>query len=148
MALDPGGLNRRERLAAHTAVLAARALKRCPPQRLRHLIGMLGKGARPSTYEEASRARAAVTNVSMLCAGPRSCLSRSIATVVLCRMRGTIPTWCVGVRVGPPFGAHAWVVAEDRDVDEPYPVGYHRALITVTPPVSQARPVAVDQRRT
>ncbi len=49
-------------------------------------------------------------------------------------MSGSFPTWCVGVRVLPPFGAHAWIAAEGRDVDEPYPPGYHRVLLTVTPP--------------
>ncbi|GGS14184.1 hypothetical protein GCM10010252_62030 [Streptomyces aureoverticillatus] len=58
-------------------------------------------------YEEALRARQEVTTVSTLCAG-RYCLQRSLATALLCRMRGHVPTWCSGVRT-TPFGAHAWV---------------------------------------
>ncbi|MEV4177831.1 lasso peptide biosynthesis B2 protein [Nonomuraea sp. NPDC049709] len=45
----------------------------------------------------------------------------------LCRMRGWRPTWCSGVRVRPPFAAHAWVEAGG------VPVGYLAPLITVAP---------------
>ncbi|MFI0484441.1 lasso peptide biosynthesis B2 protein [Actinomadura sp. 9N215] len=135
MAIDRAAFTLRERTAARVAVLAARILAKQPPQRLRRVLRIVGKGARPATYDEAARARRVVVNTSWRCTGPKGCLPRSIATVLLCRLRGTVPTWCVGVRIIPPFGAHAWVIAEGRDVDEPFPEGYHRTLISVEPPV-------------
>lgn len=134
MSIDRGAFRLGERVAARCAVLVARVLAKQPPQRLRKVIGLVGRGARPATYEQTSRARSAVVNVSWICTGPKGCLVRSIATVLLCRARGSVPVWCVGVRIVPPFGAHAWVVAEGRDVDEPFPPGYHRTLIRVDPP--------------
>ena len=56
---------------------------------------------------------------------------KSLATVLLCRWRGAWPTWCVGVRRLPPFGAHAWVEAEGVAVGEDYPPDYFRTLFTV-----------------
>ncbi|MFI9720027.1 lasso peptide biosynthesis B2 protein [Streptomyces sp. NPDC052396] len=87
------------------------------------------RGARPARYEEALRARREVTAVSTLCAG-RSCLQRSLATTLLCRMRGRRPTWCNGVRTSP-FAAHAWVAAEGRPVGEPDDTATYRAMIKV-----------------
>ncbi|MFI7225263.1 lasso peptide biosynthesis B2 protein [Nonomuraea angiospora] len=83
------------------------------------------------SYAEAKAAKDAVLAVSLTCLGVHGCLSRSLATALLCRMRGSWPTWCTGVRVRPPFGAHAWVEAEGRAVDEPTPDGYLAPLITV-----------------
>jgi Transglutaminase-like superfamily len=134
MAVDGTSYRLRERAAARCAVWVARALAKQPPQRLRAVIGLLGRGARPATYDETSRARSTVVNVSWSCTGPNGCLLRSISTVLLCRLRGTVPAWRIGVRVLPPFGAHAWVAAEGRDVDEPFPPDYHRTLISVDPP--------------
>jgi hypothetical protein len=67
----------------------------------------------------------------MLCAG-EGCLQRSLATALLCRLRGSWPTWCTGVRT-MPFGAHAWVEADGVPVDEPDPPGHYRPVITVPP---------------
>ena len=136
MLIDRGAFSRRERAAARVAVLAARILAKQSPQRLRRILRLVSTGARPATYGEASRARSVVTNSSWVCHGPKGCLPRSIATALLCRTRGAFPTWCVGVRIMPPFGAHAWVVAEGRDVDEPFPAGYHRTLVSVAPPAA------------
>jgi hypothetical protein len=47
-------------------------------------------------------------------------------------MQGEWPTWVTGVRMAP-FRAHAWVEAEGRLVDEPYPAGYHVPTMTVPP---------------
>jgi hypothetical protein len=69
--------------------------------------------------------------VSVLCAG-EGCLQRSLATALLCRLRGTWPTWCTGVRT-MPFSAHAWVEADGEPVDEPHPAGHYRPVITVPP---------------
>lgn len=124
-----GGL--RSRLAARLAVLVARSLRNKPPKKIQSVLRRISRGARPASYDEALEARELVVGTSLLCTGPEGCLPRSIATVVLCRLRGTVPTWCAGVRVTPPFGAHAWVEAEGRDVGEPYPAGYHRVLLKV-----------------
>jgi Transglutaminase-like superfamily len=131
MAMTPSAFRRRERLAARVAVAAAMILARRSPKRIAAVLARLSKGVRSATYTEASYARAVVTNTSLACAAPKGCLPRSIATALLCRTHGSWPTWCVGVRVLPPFGAHAWVVAEGREVDEPSPPGYHRPLLRV-----------------
>lgn len=112
-------------------VALARLVARQPPGRIRKVLYAVRKGARPATREEASAARRAVVAVSVLCAG-EGCLQRSLATALLCRVRGTWPTWCTGVRT-MPFSAHAWVEAEGEPVDEPHPAGHYRPVITVPP---------------
>ncbi|MFI0264683.1 lasso peptide biosynthesis B2 protein [Streptomyces sp. NPDC017056] len=113
------------------AVLVARTLANRPPAKIRSVLVRLRGNARPSTYEEAARARAEVVTVSTFCAG-EGCLPRAIATALLCRARGSWPTWCSGVRV-MPFLAHAWVEVDGEPVDEPQPAGYHHALIRIPP---------------
>ncbi|WP_031070738.1 lasso peptide biosynthesis B2 protein [Streptomyces sp. NRRL S-118] len=124
----------RHRCSAHLAVGAARLLAHLSPKRLGALLTLLRRGARPATYDEALRARGHVTTVSTLCAGTY-CLPRSLATVLLCRMRGVWPTWCTGVRT-PPFSAHAWVEAEGRRVGEPAGTAAYRPLLVVPPHAS------------
>ncbi|WP_237107538.1 lasso peptide biosynthesis B2 protein [Nonomuraea sp. MG754425] len=120
-----------ERIAGRLAVAVARLLARRPPRRIVAVLRLLRRGARPATYEQALRARQTVTAISTRCAGSY-CLPRSLATVLLCRMRGTWPTWHTGVRT-PPFAAHAWVVAEGRPVGEEADVATYRPLLTVAP---------------
>ncbi|MEV6302676.1 lasso peptide biosynthesis B2 protein [Actinoplanes sp. NPDC051861] len=127
--VPPGTIGRR--FVARLAVLAARALAVLPPRRLRTVLAVLRRGARPAGYAEAKAARDLVIAVSLRCLGPRGCLPRALATVLLCRLAGTWPTWCVGVRVAPPFGAHSWVEADGLLVDEPMPEGYLARLFTV-----------------
>jgi hypothetical protein len=127
------------RFAARLAVLVARGVATLPPRRIRSVLTVLRLGARPARYDEAESAREVVLAVSLRCLGPQGCLPRSLATAVLCRMSGSWPTWCVGVRVAPPFGAHAWVEADGRMVDEPMPDGYMAKLIEV-PPIGARRP--------
>ncbi|MFI6369523.1 lasso peptide biosynthesis B2 protein [Streptomyces sp. NPDC050546] len=132
--LDTGGVRPpvSRRIAARTAVAAARLIALLPPRRIRTALGLARRGARPARYDEALRARQDVTAVSTLCAG-RYCLPRSLATALLCRMHGHWPTWCSGVRTSP-FAAHAWVEAEDRPVGEPPDTATYRTLITVEAP--------------
>lgn len=130
---DATGLTLRERAAARVVVPVARVLAKRKPQRLQRFMTLISRGARPATHEQASRARAAVTSTSVVCAAPEGCLPRSIATALSLRLRGVFPTWAVGVRVMPPFGAHAWVMVDGRDVDEPHPQGYYVALMKVDP---------------
>ena len=123
----------RRRLAARIAVVVARGLAMLPPRRIRAVLTVLRRGARPAGYAEAKAARDLVLAVSLRCLGPQGCLPRSLATAVLCRLSGRWPTWCVGVRKAPPFGAHAWVEADGRMVDEPLPDGYFARLTAVPP---------------
>lgn len=133
VAVDPGALPWRERWSGRLALGAARLLAGRSPARICAVLRRVRAGARPATYEEAGRARAVVSGSSFVTGAAKGCLTRSLATVLLCRLSGVFPSWCVGVRVMPPFGAHAWVVAEGRDVDEPYPSGYHSVLLRVDP---------------
>ncbi|MFE7114043.1 lasso peptide biosynthesis B2 protein [Streptomyces sp. NPDC057654] len=120
------------RLAARTAVGAARLLAHLPPRRLSAVLRTARRGAAPADYATALRARQDVTAVSVLCSG-RYCLQRSLATALLCRLGGTWPTWCTGVRT-PPFAAHAWVEADGHRVGEPEEAATYRVLLTVPPP--------------
>jgi hypothetical protein len=113
------------------ALTAAWVLARQPPGRVRNVLSAVRAGARPAGYVQAQQARNAVLATSTHCAG-EGCLQRSLATALLCRLHGTWPTWCSGVRT-QPFSAHAWVEADGRLVDEPYPAQYYRPIITVPP---------------
>ena len=119
------------RLVTHLAVGAARLLATQSPRRIRTVLGRLRRGAVPATFEQAKAARDAVVAVSLHCAAREGCLARSLATVLLCRLGGRWPTWCVGARRLPPFAAHAWVEADGVMVGEDYPPDYFRILLTV-----------------
>ncbi|MFS8102859.1 lasso peptide biosynthesis B2 protein [Lentzea alba] len=139
----PGALPERLRLPLRQrplplfAVFVARLLAKLRPRRLRAVLLRLRRGARPATRAEALAARSAVVAVSLRCAGEQGCLPRSIATALLCRLRGTWPTWCTGVRTSP-FSAHAWVEVDGEPVGEPFPAGYYQRLLAV-PVESEAR---------
>lgn len=119
----------RQRVLPLCAVGLARVLVMVKPVRLRRVLAFAGRGARPATVEQALLARNQVNSVSLRCAG-QGCLQRSVATALLCRLRGTWPTWCTGVRTNP-FAAHAWVEVDGEPVGEPYPAGYYRPLVRV-----------------
>jgi hypothetical protein len=119
------------RILTRLAVGAARLLATQSPRRIRTVLGWLRRGARPATFDQAKAARDAVVAVSLHCAAREGCLARSLATVLLCRLRGRWPTWCVGARRLPPFAAHAWVEAGGVMVGEDYPADYFRTLFTV-----------------
>lgn len=126
-----GPLPLRQRPAALIAVGVARLLAGLPPRRIRALLTVVRRRAAPASYDQALAARDAVVATSVMCAG-EGCLQRTIATVLLCRIRGVWPTWCAGVRTSP-FAAHAWVEADGRPVGEPHPPGYYRPVITIPP---------------
>jgi hypothetical protein len=128
---QPRSVPLRQRVLARLVVGAARLLAGQSPRRIRAVLGRLRHGARPATYDQAKAARDTVVAVSLTCAAREGCVPRSLATVLLCRLRGRWPTWCVGARRVPPFGAHAWVEAEGRAVDEEYPPDYFRTFFTV-----------------
>ena len=119
------------RTLARAAIGAAHLMSRWSPRRIRTVLDWLRKGAEPATIEEARAAHATVVAVSLTCAAREGCLPRSLATVMLCRFRGQWPTWCVGSRRHPPFGAHAWVEADGVMVGEDYPPDYFRTLFAV-----------------
>ncbi|MFJ8648455.1 lasso peptide biosynthesis B2 protein [Streptomyces sp. NPDC093546] len=137
----PTGVPFARRLAARLVLLPAFALALLPPRRVRAVLGVVRRGARPATTAQAGAARDALCAVSLRCAGPRGCLPRSLGAALLCRLGGSWPTWCTGVRVVPPFTAHAWIEAEGRPVGEGVPDDYFRRLIAVGP-VGPAAPVA------
>jgi Transglutaminase-like superfamily len=127
----PGRLPLRQRPAALVAVGAGRMLTHLPPRRIRAVLTLLRRRAAPATYQQAKDAQDSVLAVSVLCGG-RYCLQRSLATTLLCRLRGVWPTWCTGVRTAP-FVAHAWVEADGQPVGEPQGPGYYHPLITIPP---------------
>ncbi|MEU9287513.1 lasso peptide biosynthesis B2 protein [Streptomyces sp. NPDC048275] len=126
-----GQLPVRRRLATHVAVAVARVLTALPPRRIRAALRLARLGAVPATVTQAQAARDAVVAVSTRCAG-QGCLQRSLATALLCRLGGTWPTWCTGVRTAP-FRAHAWVEADGAPVGENTPPGYYTPTLTVPP---------------
>ncbi|MGA5566668.1 lasso peptide biosynthesis B2 protein [Streptomyces platensis] len=121
------------RLAARLVLLPAALLSLLPPRRVRAVLGVLRRGAVPASAAQAKNARDAMCAVSLRCAGPRGCLPRSLGAALLCRLGGTWPTWRTGVRVVPPFTAHAWIEAAGHPVDEGVPDDYFTPLITVAP---------------
>lgn len=128
---QPSSVPLPRRLVAYGVVGAARLLATRSPRRIKRVLGWLRRGATPATFAEAKAARDTVVAVSLTCAAREGCVPRSLATVLLCRVHGTWPTWCVGARRLPPFAAHAWVEADGLMVDEDYPPDYFRALFRV-----------------
>ncbi|MCI2423726.1 lasso peptide biosynthesis B2 protein [Saccharopolyspora sp. K220] len=117
-------------------VSISRMLSRKSPKQLRHLLERLSNGARPASYGEAKYVRDAILTASPRCRGRSACLVRSLSVVLLCRLRGTWPTWCVGVLATPPFSAHAWVEADGEIVDEPISSTDFRTFFTVSAKVA------------
>ncbi|MFE1260305.1 lasso peptide biosynthesis B2 protein [Streptomyces albogriseolus] len=129
----PTGVPLRLRLAARLVLVPAALLALLPPRRIRAVLRVVRRGAAPATAVQAQAARDALCAVSLRCTGPKGCLPRSLGAALLCRLRGTWPTWCAGVRVVPPFTAHAWIEAEGSLVGEGVPDGYFARLVTVEP---------------
>lgn len=121
------------RVATWVAVSAARLLAQQKPKNIKAALAKIQSGARPATAPEARHARDSVLTVSPRCSGPQACLPRSIASVLLCRLRGVSPVWCVGVLAAPPFTAHAWIEAEGQLIDEELDGTCYRRLIEIGP---------------
>jgi hypothetical protein len=120
------------RVLVRVVVGAARLLATQSPRRIRRVLGFLRRGAEPATFEQVRAARDAVTAVSLTCAAREGCVARSLATILLCRLRGRWASWSVGARRMPPFGAHAWVEVGGIPVGEDeYPPDYFRTFSTV-----------------
>jgi len=120
-----------DQVATRLAVAVARVLARQKPKQIKAALTKLRRGARPATASEAQRARDSVLTVSPRCSGGRACLLRSIASVVLCRIRGVWPVWCVGVLAAPPFTAHAWIEAQGQLIGEELDGACYQRLIEV-----------------
>ncbi|OKK02614.1 polyketide beta-ketoacyl synthase [Streptomyces sp. CB03234] len=135
----PTGVPLTRRLAARLVLLPAVVLSLLPPRRIRAVLGAVRRGAAPATAAQAQSARDAMCAVSLLCAGPKGCLPRSLGAALLCRLTGSWPTWCTGASVVPPFNAHAWIEAEGRPIGEGVPDDYFRRLLAVGP-VTANRP--------
>ncbi len=127
----PRAVPLRRRILTRLAVGIARLLATQSPRRIRTVLGWLRRGAQPATFDQAKATRDTVVAVSLACAGREGCLPRSLATILLCRLHGRWPTWCVGARRLPPFGAHAWVEADGVPVGEDYPPDYFRTFFTL-----------------
>lgn len=119
----------RRRFAARFAVAAARLLITASPYRLRRTLDAVSRNARPATEAQALAARQAVVSVSLRCAG-QGCLQRSVATALLCRLGGSWPEWCTGVRT-EPFRAHAWVEVDGKPVGERDEIRLYHKTVTV-----------------
>ncbi|MGW7790204.1 lasso peptide biosynthesis B2 protein [Streptomyces tricolor] len=129
----PAGVPLTRRLTARLVLLPALAVALLPPRHIRTVLGVLRRGAAPATQAQARRARDAMCAASLRCAGPKGCLPRSLGAALLCRLGGTWPTWCTGVRVTPPFTAHAWIEVEGRPIGEGVPHHYFARLVAVEP---------------
>ncbi|MEU0397189.1 lasso peptide biosynthesis B2 protein [Streptomyces sp. NPDC006208] len=129
----PTGVPFARRLAARLVLIPALVLSLLPPRRIRAVLHLACRRATPATAAQAKNARDAMCAVSLRCAGPKGCLPRSLGAALLCRLGGSWPAWCTGVRVVPPFTAHAWIEADGRPVDEGVPDDYFTRLITVAP---------------
>ncbi|APU13608.1 MULTISPECIES: lasso peptide biosynthesis B2 protein [Actinoalloteichus] len=119
----------RRRLVARFAVAAAWPLIRLSPRRLRSVLRVLRRGARPSTAEQVLAARDAVVSVSVRCAG-QGCLQRSVAVVLLARLGGRWADWCTGVCI-EPFRAHAWVEVDGTPIGERNDIKAYRTVMSV-----------------
>jgi hypothetical protein len=106
------------KLLTRCAIASAHLLALLPPKQIRRILLCLRWGARPATYAEAARSREDVLAGSLGMRALRACLPRSLATVLLCRLRGVWPTWCAGVRQAAPFSAHAWAEVDGRSIGE------------------------------
>ncbi len=125
----------RQRMAAYLAVAAARLLTTLPPAHIRTALRVARCGAAPANAAQAQAARDAVVAVSTRCAG-QGCLQRSLAATLLCRLGGTWPTWCTGVRTAP-FRAHAWVEVDGVPIGEPTHPGYYTPTLTLVQSMSE-----------
>ncbi|WP_460395684.1 lasso peptide biosynthesis B2 protein [Actinophytocola sediminis] len=97
---------------------------------MRQVLEFVRRGARPATQREAAAMRDTVMAASVRCTG-QWCLQRSIATALLCRLRGSWPTWRTGVRTHP-FEAHAWVEVDGVAIGEdPENIRWYRVMMTV-----------------
>ncbi|WP_226874665.1 lasso peptide biosynthesis B2 protein [Microbispora sitophila] len=114
------------RAQARLAIAVARVLILLSPDRLAAVLTRLCRGVAQASATDAGDARDVVCALSRRCAG-QGCLQRSVAVVILCRLRGSAPDWCAGFAMHP-FTAHAWVEVDDRPVGEPEKVSTYTVV--------------------
>jgi hypothetical protein len=124
-----------DRVPALIAVVAGPVLARLKPRLLRRVLEAARRGARPASETDARRAMDAVLTVSVRLRG-EWCLQRSIAVALFCRLKGSWPEWCTGVRT-EPFQAHAWVAVAGRPVGENPHTLPHFSIVWTVPPLGQ-----------
>ena len=116
------------RAVAYAAVGAARLLATQPPRRIRAVLGQLRRGRRRLRARQGGPGHGGGGEPALR--GPGG-LRRPVAGHrAALPAGGQWPTWCVGARRMPPFGAHAWVEAEGG-CGEDYLPDYFRTFFTV-----------------
>ncbi|MFD0382133.1 lasso peptide biosynthesis B2 protein [Streptomyces stramineus] len=125
-ARDPLPLRRRPAVLLATAV--ARLVVLLSPRRIRRILSWVRRGG-PRHRRTGPRRPPGGRRGERPLRG-EGCLQRSVATALLCRMRGVWPDWCTGVRTAP-FRAHAWVEVDGRPIGEPHQDDYYRRLMVV-----------------
>ncbi|MEV1199314.1 lasso peptide biosynthesis B2 protein [Microbispora rosea] len=116
----------RYRAQARLAITVARVLILLSPNRLAAVLTWLCRGVAHASATDAGEARNVVCALSPRCAG-QGCLQRSVAVVILCRLRGSAPDWRAGFAMHP-FTAHAWVEVDGRPVGEPEKVSAYTVV--------------------
>ncbi|MFB8388450.1 lasso peptide biosynthesis B2 protein [Microbacterium sp. NPDC055910] len=124
----------RSRVAATVCVGVSHVLVTLPAQYLIRILTAFRVGAAPASVAQASAARDAVVAASLRCANQDGCLLRSVSSVILCRLRGVWPTWCVGVHSQPPFSAHAWIEVDGALINEVLRPESLNRLVSIDPP--------------
>ncbi|MFI7450082.1 lasso peptide biosynthesis B2 protein [Nonomuraea sp. NPDC049714] len=114
------------RVQARVAIAVARMLIMLSPDRLAAVLSRFCRGAVHASARDAGEARDLVCALSRRCAG-QGCLQRSVAVVILCRLRGSVPDWCAGFALHP-FTAHAWVEVDGLPIGEPGKVSTYQVV--------------------
>lgn len=120
----------KQRVLIGLVVITAHTLAGRRPRWIRGIIRLLHRGSHPGTYEQVKAAQDSITTVSSAYSQQHWCMQRSLATILLCGLRGLSATLCIGIRGSVLTGAHAWVEAEGVPVGEDYTQDY-RVLYTL-----------------
>lgn len=133
------------RLAAVVVTLAVTVVVRVLPfHRTRNTARRFAAPAvRPATVRQTATVLAAIDTASRWVPVRAACLERSLAAVVLLRLRGRRVEWCHGIK-SRPVTLHAWVQVDRRPVGEPVdPTITYNVLFTT----HQGRPHERNRRR-
>lgn len=109
-------LSLRERWCARIGTSVAFWLVKLKPGMLVRVLKSIAVTHGEADYSEVERIRTSINSVSARCAG-NGCLQRSVAAMIIARMKGIPLAWRSGFRINP-FIAHAWVEVDGRPVGE------------------------------